>query len=186
MYTPLVPGVVAGGVSETEGGARGGWSGGGRFGNADGAGTGVVVGIGAGQDHADGGDLADVDRHAGLSRHAEGDRGRGAGRSSSDLDYLGNQAGKRRGIGGDEVRAGDGGIEIGDVVGGVAVLALVVVGLRQIQMVGAGGEVHVVVAGAAGRGGGIGLPVVGLGGGLGMTGGAIADVLRENDDVNFA
>src|ERR1039457_5831786 len=59
---------------------------------------------------------------------------------SIHLDYLGDQAGERRGVGRDEVRAGDGGIEIRDVVGRMAVLALVVVGLRQVEMVGAGGE----------------------------------------------
>ena len=59
--------------------------------------------------------------------------------------------------------------------------ALLVVGLRQVHVVHAGGEVHIVVAGTAGGGAGVGLPVVGLRGGRRVAGGAVADVLREDD-----
>src|ERR1019366_838050 len=153
----------------------------GVFGNADCARTCLVVGVGAAQNHPYGGDLADVDRHAGLIHHAERYRGRVPWSGVIDLDYLGHQSRKRCGVVGDNVPAGDRGIQIRDGVGAVAVLALVVVRLRQIDMVHTGGEVHVIVAGTARRGAGIGLPVVGLGGLLRMTGGAIADVLGKND-----
>ena len=84
----------------------------GIFGNADGARTGLVIGVGTGQNHPDRGELADVDRNVGLVRHAERDRGRVTGSRSIDLQYLGDEAGERRGVRGDEVRAGDRGIEI--------------------------------------------------------------------------
>ena len=72
---------------------------------------------------------------------------------------------------GDGVRAQDGGVEFELTLRDVALCALGVVGLRQIDVVGAGGEIDIVVAGAAGGAAGSGEPGVGL---RGLVGGIVA------------
>src|ERR1019366_2001210 len=63
----------------------------GVFGYADCARAGVVVGVGAAQNHPDLGDLADVDRVAGFIHHTERNRSRIPWRGVFNLNYLGNQ-----------------------------------------------------------------------------------------------
>ena len=66
------------------------------------------------------------------------------------------------GLGGNRVRADDGSVELQFALRNVALRALVVGNLRQVDVVLAGGEVHVVVAGTASRAAGIRQPVIGL------------------------
>src|ERR1019366_5525714 len=73
-----------------------------------------------------------------------------------------DDAGVGEGLSGNGVRADDGSVELEFALGNVALGALAVVHLGQVDVVLAGGEVNVVVAGSASGAAGVGEPVIGL------------------------
>jgi len=73
------------------------------------------------------------------------------------------------------------GVELGMLGRYVAVLALRVVDLNQIDVIFSRIEVDIVMTRAADYAAGVGLPVVGLSGTGGVAGGAITNILRKYD-----
>ena len=107
--------------------------------------------------------------------YGEGNGGSLAGNTVLHLKDVEHDARAGGRLGGDGVRALDGSVEFQLALRNVALAALVVGNLRQIDVVCAGGEVHVVVAGAASRAVGILEPGIGLCG-AGLRGGLVAEL----------
>src|ERR1039457_903640 len=119
------------------------------------------------------GQLGHGDGGAGVVFGGEGDGGRLAGDAVIHLNDGHDDAGVGEGLSGNGVRADDGSVELEFALGNVALGALAVVHLGQVDVVQAGGEVDVVVASSASGAAGVGEPVIGLGG-AGDRGGFVA------------
>src|ERR1019366_521745 len=132
-----------------------------------GAETGVAIVRGGTGHHqsqpvAAAGQLGHGDGGAGVVFGGEGDGGRLSGDAVVHLSDGDDDARVGEGLGGNGVRALDGSVELEFALGNVALGALAVVHLGQVDVVQAGGEVDVVVASSASGAAGVGEPVIGL------------------------